>query len=648
MSTMRNTRSPLWALMVGLAAAAFLLGAVGVVGSAGAAEDPPPSLTVQKVDARGDEVNAFGNLVGGDAQRLRAKVNGKDVAADVVAGSDLPLDAVVVLDNSASLGNATVQLAKQSLAPLLPGKGITRSLALVTTGGGASVAIGSTTSAEAFQTALDDVEPVGASLTWDGLVRAADIIGADGFAQQNIILFSASPPQVGTATAATAQGAMAQAGAQLNAVVIPRGADLEAIDNMVASLGGSVTMAADEEGLDEAVDSLAVQLQGRFVLRYPSTGSSSSTNLTVSAGKLSTTVAYVPGTTKSGAANLAPPEAVSPSLLERILGNPLGLILMVLIGFGAVALFIWTLLNMVLPSSDNLNRRLKVYEDPYGGADEEADDPADGSHTTVPIIQRAVEFTGDVAQKRGVLEKLEGDLERANLPLRGAEALFFLSVSVVLVSLLTFALTRSLMPVLIVAAAAVLIPRAVLSIAVRRRCRAFEQQLPDTLTLMAGTLRAGYSIGQGFEAVSTEISDPMGRELRRVVTETRLGRPLDEALESVAERMDSDDFSWAVMAIRIQREVGGNLAELLVTVAETMTQRERLRRDVATLTAEGKMSAIVLGFLPPALGLVMWVINPAYMQKLMTPGLGYILLGLGLVSMLIGFAWMKKIITIEV
>lgn len=648
MSTMRNTRSRLGALMVGLAAAACLLGVVGVVGSAGAAEDPPPSLTVQKVDARGDEVNAFGNLVGGDAQRLRAKVNGKDVAADVVAGSDLPLDAVVVLDNSASLGNATVQLAKQSLAPLLPGKGITRSLALVTTGGGASVAIGSTTSAEAFQTALDDVEPVGASLTWDGLVRAADIIGSDGSAQQNIILFSASTPQVGTATAATAQGAMSQAGAQLNAVVIPRGADLEAIDNMVAGLGGSVTMAADEEGLDEAVDSLAVQLQGRFVLRYPSTGSSSSTNLTVSAGKLSTTVAYVPGTTKSGAANLAPPVSVSPSITERILGNPLGLILIVLIGFGAVALFIWTLLNMVLPSSDNLNRRLKVYEDPYGESGEEADDPADSSHTTVPIIQRAVEFTGDVAQKRGVLEKLEGDLERANLPLRGAEALFFLSVGVLLLSLLTFALARSLIPVLIVAAAAVLIPRAVLSIAVRRRCRAFEQQLPDTLTLMAGTLRAGYSIGQGFEAVSTEIPDPMGRELRRVVTETRLGRPLDEALESVADRMKSDDFSWAVMAIRIQREVGGNLAELLVTVAETMTQRERLRRDVATLTAEGKMSAIVLGFLPPALGLVMWAINPAYMQKLMTPGLGYILLGLGLVSMLIGFAWMKKIITIEV
>ena len=103
---------------------------------------------------------------------------------------------------------------------------------------------------------------------------------------------------------------------------------------------------------------------------------------------------------------------------------------------------------------------------------------------------------------------------------------------------------------------------------------------------------------QGVEAVSQEVEDPMGSELRRVVTESRLGRPLEESLDGVAERMDSPDFAWAVMAIRIQREVGGNLSELLLTVADTMTQRERLRRDVAALTAEGRMSAIVLGLLP--------------------------------------------------
>src|SRR5215813_3527733 len=128
---------------------------------------------------------------------------------------------------------------------------------------------------------------------------------------------------------------------------------------------------------------------------------------------------------------------------------------------------------------------------------------------------------------------------------------------------------------------------------------------------------------QGVEAVSQEVDDPMGLELRRVVTEARLGRPLEESLEGTAERMDSPDFAWAVMAIRIQREVGGNLAELLLTVAETMTARERLRRDVRTLTAEGRLSAIVLGVLPIGLGAIMFVINPDYMGQLYktTPGL---------------------------
>ncbi|UDY36071.1 type II secretion system F family protein [Dermatobacter hominis] len=635
-------------LTVGLAAAACLLGAIGIVAPAGAADDPAPSLVVQSVNARGPQVQVQGNLVGSDPSDLAASVKGTEVDSKVTAGPDLPLDAVVVLDNSASLGNATVQLAKQALEPLLPGNGITRSLGLVTTGGGAAVEIGGTTSAQAFQDALDEVEPVGASVTWDGLVRGADLLSEGGIAQRSIILFSASAPTSGTATATTAQGALAQAGAQLNAVVMPRGADVEAIDNMVGGLGGSVVPAADENALAGAFDSMAVQLGGRYLLQFDSpAGASGSTQLTVSAGKLTSTVAYVPGTTKTGSVNLAPPVVESESIVERILGNPLGLIFVVLVGFAAIALFLWTLMNMVLPGSDNLSRRLKVYEDPYGDEAGEEEIP-DGSHTTVPIIQRAVEFTGDVADRRGVLQKLEGDLERAGLPLRGAEALFFLAAGVVLVTLLVFALTRNILLTLIVAGLGILVPQGALSFAVRRRCKAFEQQLPDTLTLLAGTLRAGYSIGQGFEAVSTEIDDPMGRELRRVVTETRLGRPLDESLEAVAERMKSDDFSWAVMAIRIQREVGGNLAELLVTVADTMTQRERLRRDVATLTAEGRMSAIVLGLLPPGLGAVMWAINGEYMSKLLTPGLGYILLGLGLVSMLIGFAWMKKIITIEV
>lgn len=642
-------RRPVAALLVSLVLTTAAFGLAGVVGAAssdGSGGAAAPQLAVQRVDARTDQVVVSGDLVGAGPEQLTAVLNGTTIDTTTLGADKVPLDAVVVLDNSSTLGNATVQLAKQALAPLLPGRGVTRSLGLVTTGGGASVQVAGTTNAEAFQAALDAVEPAGPSATWNGILRAADILGGSGLTQRAVILFSASPPTIGGATAATAQTALSQADAQLRSVVMPRGADIDGTAEIVSAVGGSVTVVDGEEALAGAFNSMATVLSGRFVLTYPEpAGTRGSTNLTLKAGTLSSTVAYVPGTVRAGSANLAPLVPQDPGLIAKVLGNPLGLILVVLLGFAAIALFFWTLLNMVLPGSDTLNRRLKVYEDPYGEESEEAEEVR---HTTVPILKRAVEFTGDVAERRGVLQKLESDLERASLPLRGAEALFFVGVAAALVVLATFALTRNVMLTLIFGALTVAVPRTILSIQVRRRCKAFESQLPDTLTLLAGTLRAGYSIGQGFEAVSTEIADPMGRELRRVVTETRLGRPLDESLQAVADRMQSDDFSWAVMAIRIQREVGGNLAELLVTVAETMTQRERLRRDVKTLTAEGRMSAIVLGLLPPALGVLMWVINPSYMSKLFEPGLGYILLGLAAVAMLIGFAWMKKIITIEV
>ncbi|CAN5778075.1 hypothetical protein BH23ACT2_BH23ACT2_17330 [soil metagenome] len=135
---------------------------------------------------------------------------------------------------------------------------------------------------------------------------------------------------------------------------------------------------------------------------------------------------------------------------------------------------------------------------------------------------------------------------------------------------------------------------------------------------------------------------------RRVVTEARLGREIEDAKELVAERMASPDFGWAVMAVRIQREVGGNLSELLLAVSETMVQRDRLRRDVAALTAEGKISAIIVGLLPLGLGAFMWLSNPTYMAPLKDTGIGNAMLAGGAVTMGVGFAWMKKTIDIKI
>jgi tight adherence protein B len=239
-------------------------------------------------------------------------------------------------------------------------------------------------------------------------------------------------------------------------------------------------------------------------------------------------------------------------------------------------------------------------------------------------------------------------LERANLPLRPAEALFFYVAGVAVVALLLFAVMDSPLMALIGLLVVALLPPAIVSFLANRRRKQFNSLLPDTLQLLASTLRAGYSLMQGVEAVSREVSEPMGRELRRVVTEARLGRPLEESLDGVATRMESGDFAWAVMAIRIQREVGGNLAELLVTVAETMTERERLRRDVNALTAEGKVSAIVLGILPVGLGLFIYTANPGYMDPLFDQTIGKILLFGSIILAFIGFWWMKKTIEVDI
>jgi tight adherence protein B len=295
----------------------------------------------------------------------------------------------------------------------------------------------------------------------------------------------------------------------------------------------------------------------------------------------------------------------------------------------------------------HLSNVLQPYSEGFVDGPSSSDDEETGLAKTA-LIQRAVEMTEEFAERKGFLSQTEAKLERADIPLRGAEALFFYASTVVVVALLSLVLTRSLFLAAILTALAALLPSVALNFKARRRLKKFNQQLPDMLQLLSGTLRAGYSLMQGVEAVSREVEDPIGYELRRVVTESRLGRPLEEALEAAADRMGSADFSWAVMAVGIQREVGGNLAELLMTVSETMVARERLRRDVDALTAEGKVSAMVLGLLPLGLGAAMWVINPEYIGVLVTEKIGnFMLAGAGLLAGF-GFWWMKKLIEIDV
>jgi tight adherence protein B len=176
----------------------------------------------------------------------------------------------------------------------------------------------------------------------------------------------------------------------------------------------------------------------------------------------------------------------------------------------------------------------------------------------------------------------------------------------------------------------------------------FDMQLPDTLNLLSTSLRAGYSVMQAIEAAAQEAPEPTRREFGRAMTEIRLGRPLIDALNDIAIRMESKDFEWAVIAIAIQREVGGNLAEVLQSTAETMMHRNRFRREVKALTAEGRISAWIMALMPVGVIVAIWVANPAYITPLWTTPIGIAMSVGGVLLMGIGVFWMMKIVNIDV
>jgi tight adherence protein B len=187
-----------------------------------------------------------------------------------------------------------------------------------------------------------------------------------------------------------------------------------------------------------------------------------------------------------------------------------------------------------------------------------------------------------------------------------------------------------------------------LSVKETRRRKKFSDSLPETLQLMAGSLSAGYSLPQACDSVVREGQDPVATEFNRALVETRLGVPIEDALETIADRMRSKDWAWVVMAIRVQREVGGNLAELLITVASTLRDRARIRRQIQTLSAEGRLSAWILGGLPIVFTLYLLVARPSYILTLTKEPLGWLMIAGGVIFMVIGGLWMKKIVDVEV
>jgi tight adherence protein B len=254
-----------------------------------------------------------------------------------------------------------------------------------------------------------------------------------------------------------------------------------------------------------------------------------------------------------------------------------------------------------------------------------------------------------LASNAGFEARLAGRLEGAGMSLKSSEWLL-LHIGIAFAAGLLGLLLSGGNPIALVVllALGIVVPWFYLSLKRSRRLKAFESGLADTLQLMSGSLSAGLSLAQSLDTIVREGQEPITSEFKRVIVESRLGVGLEDALEGVAERMQSVDFKWVVMAIRIQREVGGNLAELLNTVAATLREREYLRRHVKALSAEGRLSAWILGGLPPVFLLYLTLTKPSYVHVLYTTLIGGIMLAVMAVLLIVGILWMNKVAKVDV
>lgn len=193
------------------------------------------------------------------------------------------------------------------------------------------------------------------------------------------------------------------------------------------------------------------------------------------------------------------------------------------------------------------------------------------------------------------------------------------------------------------AALALIGARAVIARKVAKRRYAFAEQLDDTLQLMASGLRAGHSLPAALDAVANEAESPTAEEFARLLNKNRIGYDLSQAIEECAERMDCDDLAWTAQAVAIHREVGGNLGEVLDHVGDTIRERNQIRRQVRTLSAEGRISANVLIALPLGIAGVLAVISPEYVKVFVTTPIGMVLIGISLVLFTIGVLWLRRI-----
>ena len=298
---------------------------------------------------------------------------------------------------------------------------------------------------------------------------------------------------------------------------------------------------------------------------------------------------------------------------------------------------------------DKVNERLNKYlgkqeetitleEDSSKGDESEEEEDKEGLMTHLNRFFTSFSLTN----------RLEQELKQSSLSLKASEFIILIIILLLLLGVIGFLLIGNLSLTVIMLVGGLIVPYFYLKYSQKQRLDKFNDQINDSLTIISNSLKAGYSFFQALEMVTKEMEAPISEEFTLVLKKMNLGASPQEALRDLTDRIGSDDLDLVVTAVLIQRQVGGNLSEILDSISGTIRERIRIEGEINTLTAQGRASGFIVALLPIALGALLFVINPEYMTPLFTTTLGRTMLAIGGFSQLIGIFLIKKIIEIEV
>ena len=265
----------------------------------------------------------------------------------------------------------------------------------------------------------------------------------------------------------------------------------------------------------------------------------------------------------------------------------------------------------------------------------------------------------DAISNRDFFNRIRSRISKADVKLRVSEYIILVVLSGILTAIFVyFSFNRNFVLGIVGLIVGLQLPRWIISYLASRRMRAFDNQLSDTLNLWVSALRSGYSVLQAMETIATELPAPVSKEFERVVQEVRLGLSLEQALFNMYRRVPSEDLDLVITAVNIQREVGGNLTEVLENISFTIRERVRIKGEIRTLTAQGRASGWIISLLPVILGFILYRINPGYVSELwvmegpwILPNIvpcGWPVIALSVIMIILGAAAIRRIVDIEV